>query len=363
VNLTASERIILHVAEYWRVTEAIPELTQKGIASGAGVQRSHVPRNLKRLISQGHLEAVEGRIGGRARRVNYYRITEAGLRQARDLRESLKREKVVHGGKALAVADVAAEFAISPLAVALRIDESGTFHPPVTALQEVPGLIEREDDIAQLRKWSRDRGPVMVVYGAAGVGKTALGRAFISQHSGPHAWLDLHEGADLKNTLTDMTAALGLAAMEREADKSIVAHIRSHDVILVLDGYNQVSEDLVDFLAAGIEDLKGGNGKLLVLAQETTPSYCRFYGRGEVSRGDVRELHLKGLSISGCKRLLGSEHIDEEALKRIFLLTKGTPLYIDLIRRGDADELRRRSRFTSAEIRLMMFSKSVSSRA
>lgn len=362
MNLTASERIILHVAEHWRVTDAIPELTQKGIASGANVQRSHVPRNLKRLISEGHIEAAEGRIGGRARRVNYYRITESGLRQARELRESLRKVKVVHGGNELTVADVAAEYAISPLAVALRIDEAGTFHPPVMALQEVPGLIEREADIAQLRKWSRDRGPVMVVFGAVGMGKTALGRAFISAHTGPHAWLDLREGADLENTLADMTAALGLAAREGDAGKSVADHIKSRGVLLVLDGYRQVSEDFVDFLSAAIEGLKGGNGKLLVLAQETTPSYCRFYGRGEVSRGDVRELHLKGLSIDGCRRMLGSEHIDEEALKRIFLLTKGTPLYIDLIRRGDADELRRRSRFTSAEIRLLMFSKSVPSR-
>jgi len=362
VNLTASERIILHVAEHWRATGAIAELTQKGIASGAGVQRSHVPRNLKRLISEGHIETAEGRIGGRARKVIFYRITEAGLRQARELRENLRKSKVVHGGKEMTVDDVATEFAISPLAVALRIDEAGAFRPPVAALQEVPGLLERESEIAQLRKWSRERSPVMVVYGAAGMGKTALGKAFISQHAGTHAWMDLHDGANLENTLADMAAALGFEVRGGDAGRSLVDYLKSHSVLLVLDSYHQVSEDLVDFLSTIIEDLKGGAGKLLVLAQETTPSYCRFYDRAEVSRGDVRELHLKGLTIEGCKKMLGSEHIDEEALKRIYLLTKGTPLYIDLIRRGDADELRRRSRFSSAEIRLLIFSKGVSAR-
>lgn len=362
MNLTASERIILHIAESWRATEAVPELTQKGIAAGAGVQRSHVPRNLKRLISEGHIEAAEGRIGGRARKVNYYRITEAGLRHARELRESLRKEMVIHGGNEMTVADVAAEFAISPLAVALRTDGTGKFSPPVMALQEVPGLIEREAEIAQLRRWSHGRGPVMVVYGAVGMGKTALGRAFISGHVGPHAWLDLREGADLGGVIDEMTAALGLAGTEGDIGKSIINHIKARRMIVVLDGYRQVSEDLVDFLSAAIEDL-GGGGKFLVLAQETTPSYCRFYGRGEVIRGDVTEIHLKGLSIGGCKRMLGSAHIDEEALKRIFLLTNGTPLYIDLIKRGDADELRRRSRFTNAEIRLLLFSKNVASHA
>lgn len=363
MNLTASERIILHIGEHWRVTDAILELTQKGIASGAGVQRSHVPRNLKKLISEGYIEAAEGRIGGRARRVNYYRITEAGLRQARELRDSLRMEKIIHGGREMTVAEVAAEFAMTPLAVVMNIDSSGIFHSPVVAMQEVPGLLEREADIAQLKKWSRDRGPVMVVYGAAGMGKTALGKAFVAKHAESHVWLDLHDGADLENTLTSLTATLGLVAGEGDAGKAVVDYIKSHSMLLVIDDYHQVTEDLVDFLSATIEDLKGGGGKLLVLAQETTPSYCRFYGRGDVSRGDVRELHIRGLSLDGCRRMLGSEHIDEEALKRIFLLTKGTPLYIDLIKRGDADELRRRSRFTSAEIRLLMFSKSVSSRA
>jgi len=173
VDLTASERIILHISEHWRAADAIPELTQKGIAAGAAVQRSHVPRNLKRLISEGYIEVAEGRIGGRARRVNYYKITEAGLRQARELRENLRKIKIAHGGVEMTVADVAAEFAISPLAVALGIDEAGRFHPPVMSLQEIPGLIEREADIATLARWSREKGSVMVVYGAAGMGKTA----------------------------------------------------------------------------------------------------------------------------------------------------------------------------------------------
>ncbi len=362
MNLTASERIILHVSEHWRAAGAIPELTQKGIASGAGVRRSHVPRNLKRLISEGYIEAVEGRIGGRARRVNYYKVTEAGLRRTKELKESILAEKILHGGKETSVADIAAEFGITPLEVAIRTDGSGTFHPPSMALVEIPGLIERDDDIARLKTWGRGKSPVMVVYGATGTGKTALARAFVSQHKGVHAWIELHDGADLRGMLHELAVVLGISESGDDIGEAAIECVKSRGILLVLDGYHQVSEDIVDFLGVATERLKGSAGRLLVLAQETTPSYCRFHGRAEIDRGTVQELRIKGLSIEGCRKMLGSADIDGEALKRIFLLTKGTPLYLELIKRGDADELRRRSRFTPAEIKLLLFSKNVQSR-
>ena len=362
MNLTASERILLHVGEHWRASEAIPELTQKGIASGAGVRRSHVPRNLKRLISEGYIEAVEGRIGGRARRVTYYKVTEAGLRRARELKECILAEKVKHGGKEASVADLAAEYGITPLEVAVRTDGSGAFNPPSMALVEVPGLIEREDDIARLNSWARGRSPVMVVYGATGTGKTSLAKAFVSQHKGVHMWVDLRDGIDLVGMLQEMSRVLEIGDPKEDIGKATIDCIGLRGLLLVLDDYHQVSEDVVDFLGIAIEGLKGSVGKMLVLAQETTPSYCRFYGRPEVGSGVVQEMHIKGLSIEGCRKMLGQGGIDDEALKRIFLLTKGIPLYLDLIKRGDADGLRRRSRFTPAEIRLLMFSKNVTSR-
>lgn len=362
MNLTASERIILHVAEHWKATAAMLELTQKGIASGADILRSHVPRNLKRLISEGCIETAEGRVDGRGRKVNYYRITEAGLRRGRELRESVLEERILYEGKEATVGEISKRFALSPLAIVLGTDSSGVFRAPVVALQQLSGLIERDEDMASLKKWAREGGPVMVVYGASGMGKTALGRAFIAQHRGPHAWIDLQDADGLERVLSGLAQALHLTPPENELKKALIEHIKSNGTLVVLDGYHNVSEDVVDFLAGAIGDLRDSGGRLLVLAQETTPSYCRFYGRGAVSKGDVWERHLKGLTLDGCKKMLGAEQIDSEALKRIFLLTKGTPLYLDLIRRGDADGLKRRSRFTSAETKLLMFSRDVSSR-
>ena len=57
--------------------------------------------------------------------------------------------------------------------------------------------------------------------------------------------------------------------------------------------------------------------------------------------------------------MLGNPNIAEEALRRIYLLTKGCPLYLKLIREGDAEALKARSRFTTAEVNLLLFSRDV----
>ena len=125
--------------------------------------------------------------------------------------------------------------------------------------------------------------------------------------------------------------------------------------LLVLDGYADVEEPIVDALAGFVRSPRG-RGKLLVLAQESTPAYCRFYSKADVDAGLVAERHLRGLDVEGCRAMLGRPAIDAEALRRVYLLTKGCPLYLRAIREGDEETLRAHSRFTKAEIRLLIYS-------
>jgi len=136
-----------------------------------------------------------------------------------------------------------------------------------------------------------------------------------------------------------------------------MASIRS---VHVFDNWFHVGEDIVDLfshLTKHSDKMK--NSKILVLAREATPSYCRFHTKNHVDGGLVKEIHLKGLDESSSKLLLENPDIDEEAFRRIYLLTKGCPLYLRLIRDGNAEELKRRSRFTNPEIKLLIFSRTV----
>src|SRR5439155_997583 len=105
----------------------------------------------------------------------------------------------------------------------------------------------------------------------------------------------------------------------RESVTAALAHVFVGErKLLVLDGYADVEEPIVDALAGFVRSPRG-RGKLLVLAQESTPAYCRFYSKADVDAGLVAERHLRGLDVEGCRAMLGRPAIDAEALRRVYL--------------------------------------------
>ena len=99
--------------------------------------------------------------------------------------------------------------------------------------------------------------------------------------------------------------------------------------------------------------------KIMISARETTPFFCRFYGKHDVNKKGIVELTVKGLDMEGCKQLLETPNIDDDALKKIFLMTHGHPLSIDLIKRGDVNSLKRIKGFSRQEASLLLYLKGV----
>ena len=82
----------------------------------------------------------------------------------------------------------------------------------------------------------------------------------------------------------------------------------------------------------------------------------RYIGANWIESAIKNLRHVHGLDLEGCRAMLGRPAIDAEALRRIYLFTKGCPRYLLAIREGDEALLRAHSRFTSAEIRLLLYS-------
>jgi len=357
VRLTAAERVLLHLLPLWNARDAVREATQEGIADATGVRRSHVPRAVRRLVADGHAEVREGHLKGRGRKVRVYTLTEAGIRRARELVAGLESEEVLFGDRRVAVKALAAELRASPSEIVAGLDEEGRYRPRATALA-VPGveLLERDPEIRTLDEWLRGPAPALVVYGSRGIGKTALAHAFLPGVRRPAAWVDVRPD-DPAAVWRDLAGSLVPLGGKGTAD-SVAADVAAAKPFIVVDDYGEVSDGVVDALASLLASVAGAPGsKLLVLAQEATPSYCRFYGSAEVRKGTVRELRLRGLSMEATRRLLGNPAIGEESLRQIYLLTKGCPLYLTLIRDGDGARLKQVSRFTAAEVRLLLFSR------
>ena len=280
----------------------------------------------------------------------------AGTQSDKPLRKGV-RFKVRFGERTVPIGALAAELRVGPEEIVAGLDDDGRYRPRHVALA-VPGadLLEREADLRALMEWVRGPAPAAVVYGSRGMGKTALARAFVAGVRRPATWADVDAGDPeaLRRALADSLRPFGGSGAPEDLERDLAAA----RPLIVLDGYGEVAEGVVDAVGSLFSVVAAAPGaKLLVLAQEATPSYCRFYGPREVRSGAVLELRLKGLSPEGTRRLLGNPRIGEEALRRVYLLTKGCPLYLTLIRDGDGARLREVSRFTPAEVRLLLFSR------
>jgi hypothetical protein len=286
-----------------------------------------------------------------------YVLTEAGVRRARELLTDIDRIQVDVDGRTMTIGEARTTLRLPPLAALAATDAQGHFRPTVVEIER-PSLLQREEDLAFLRRWLVGNAPVAVVYGSRGMGKTALGWAF-AEKTPRSAWLDLAGASDLQGLAASLAAATGGRVEAPDATDSVAAlrgAFGRGTKLLVVDGYGDAEEPLVDALRAFVRTGRTVGGKLLVLAQESTPAYCRFYSKGDVDAGLVVERHLRGLDMDGCREMLGRPDIDGEALRRIYLLTKGCPLYLRAIREGDEASLRAHSRFTTAEIRLLLYS-------
>jgi hypothetical protein len=288
-----------------------------------------------------------------------YRLTEAGVRRARELLESLDETRVTVDGRTMALGEARVLLRLAPLSAAMSLDEEGRLRPAGAAPVDEE-LLQRDEDLAFLRRWFAGRAAVAVVYGPKGIGKSALGRAF-ARAVPRTAWVDLAPGSDLAGLAASVRRALGSGVPDppdsRSVGSALAGAFGGRTKLVVVDAYGETPDDVVEAFAVAVREARARPAaKILVLAQETTPAYCRFYGRADVAAGVVQERHLRGLDPEGTRAMLGGASIGDEALRQIFLLTKGSPLYLKLIRDGDEEGLRAHSRFTKAEIRLLLYS-------
>jgi len=366
--LTAGERVLLHLLNYWNAKDPPEAITQQGIADSARLRRSHVPRTVRALGREGYLEERDGRVQGRGRKVKLYYLTESGLRRARELAKAIEAQAMVADGGPTTVGEFAKASRHSLLEIALDLDDAGRYRGGATEAG-LPTFLGRRDELAALAAWLRGDTPAMVIYGGVGMGKTALARRFLQRAPRPYVWRDLRFEDTARSLLVDLGEALAKQgrgalrdALTTAADPwdALAADLRGTEFLAVFDNYGDVGEDVVDGFARLLAAFgESPTAKLLVLAEESTPSYCRFYNRKAVESGRVEEVHLRGLTREESAELLGNPDIAEEALHRIYLLTKGCPLYLELIRDGDGKTLKARSRFTTAEVNLLLFSRDV----
>ncbi len=375
-GLTVNEKILLHLRDSrsrrGHLTEAS---TQEGIARGVDIRRSHVPRSVKRLMEEGDIEEISTRLPGRTRKVKTYALTDSGMRIGREISDQLGGEIVIIRGveeTEMMIREARMAFDMTTLEIIRNLTHENVLEMPEEEEIEEIEFLDRKTELSEMKNWLKDDRGIMVIYSPEGFGKTQLARRFLKSVKKYNVfWKELAEDDstfEIFKETSDYLRERGrnmASELFDEGDIDTLISVLPDEMgsiksIFVFDNWFHVGEDIVDlFLHLTNSSKKLKNSKILVLAREATPSYCRFHAKNHVEKNLVKEMHLKGLDEESSKKMLDNPDIDEDAFRRIYLLTKGCPLYLKLIRDGDEEELKRRSRFTSPEIKLLMFSRSV----
>lgn len=409
-RLTINEKIMLHLLAHIRskdLREAPHAITQKGIAESVHIRWNHVPRAVAQLIKMDYVFERVAHIEGKTRRQKTYYLTDEGMLAAKNLRERilgwdvyLKRPDAQIVKLRLSKVNSALKTKFSPLKLYMSLSEDGIidekellhgaeeeFLEKVSKTFFAAGeiswpekLVGRDSEIKTLRNWiDGDEYGTIVVYGSVGIGKSALMAEILQRYRDKKHifWYQMSENDSQNDVLTGLSGFLsklsktnlseyleGRESIElSEAKRRIEKSLKGTDAILAFDNYFKVSEGVADFFSV-LCDLAANSGsfKIMINAMDTTPFYCRFYDKNEVQNKKIAEITIKGLDMESCKQLLEAPNIDPDALKKIHLMTRGHPLTIELIKRGDVNSLKRIKGFTRQEASLLLYLKGVESK-
>ncbi len=368
-QLSVNDRVLLHLFRFATDVppeEYPPETTQAGIAIAVGISRTHVPRAVKGLVKDGLVSEITARVRGHERRMNVYIVTAEGLatserrwQEALEAQYSVMSEGVsskMQGkdiekliGKKRAVA------AVSQMKDGVvRLDE--TRRAPFRDLREAPTpehFYGREAELRAMDAFMDSGAKMLIVLGNKGYGTTALTRKFIeSQDEEDVLWVSLKPNSTAKELESKLIEFGRRIRKQAESLKEVMA---IENLVIVLDDYYTVTEDVVEFFTRLVEN--GGGAKIIVDARQETPAYNRFYQRKHVEAGIVSELVIKGLDDASARRLLGNDSIEKDALRRIVMITHAQPSVLRMLRENDSSGLKENTVFTPEEIRYLLFLK------
>jgi DNA-binding MarR family transcriptional regulator len=352
--------ILVHLRAYWSIRGDLPKaVTQDGISKATRIRRTHVPRILKKMKESGLVDEQFGHVKSVKRRLKTYSLTQKGYRTAEEVYQDLSNMEITvsreSGDAKLKFGEACDLLKMKPLEILNQLTPNKMLIMPDLREDE---FLDRVNELNELKKAFFSGSNVIAIYGSLGIGKTALAKRLVRDlpKTWKTVWYDL-SGKTPQEFFSYFSSFLGLKVVievPRLADNLCNALNRTNTLI-IFDGYFEVPEEIVDFFSYFTRKMETVEGfKALFTINEATPSYCRFYKMDSVQRGAVREIRLKGLDKETSLSLLGAREIDRQDFNRIYLMTKGSPLYLKLIREEKIEELKEKSRFTLPEIKLMV---------
>ncbi len=394
-SIPVDKRILLHILDYSKYEgqfEVPFAISQEGIAHAIGIRRDNIPRAMKDLKNAGLVTESVARVEGVYRKRKVYFLTEQGYQYIQELRNKIlttiitvkgpdeKSEEVkiseinsrYRPAKPLGLIEILniissegfieyrdlelktkikmmSPESISPTATAEEIESTSFLSRYIDFLDDSPPqryFVGREKEISKIHNWlNSENQKILVIYGIPGIGKTSLARKVVTSFQSKRNlfWYRFHRWDTMRSIL--MPFSEFLARMQRKRLKSYLSSkhtidfntisqileddLDNSDTILVFDDFQRIKEDIAEFFSLLIELLSRIRSvHVIIVGRRILP----FYDRSDVIvKKLVTELQLDGLDQSSSRQLLKLKNIDDELFDKIYELTKGHPLFLELI--------------------------------
>ncbi len=359
-GLTNKIRALIHLYDQRGSGDEEPyplEVTQEGVAEALDMPRSHVTRVVRPLIEQGLIDEFKGRVRTRDRKLKVYLITPMGISRVRERLSEIKRSQVEVFEKGdtgkKKVSEIIREWGRVPLLQLFDAveGEESVIRGERLVVSDRPlnigDFVDREGEMEVANDFLDSEATVMVAISNRGYGSsTFIKKVALDVFDGPLFWWDLEDLEGMQDKVHGFMNALGCEDF---------SDLRERGALLCFDNYYHPEEQVVDRLIELKAKLNGGKTKMGVAMKGDCPSYARFYQKSEVDENTVVEVPLGRLDKESAKRMLGME-LEEEAMQLVYLLTRGWPLALELLKQGDDEGLR--ALFPNEEVRFLMYLRS-----
>ena len=380
------ERILLHLRDYVDHADKVEvpfALSQMGIANAVAIARSNVPRAIAGMREQGHLIERQAHVSGVSRKRKAYFLTEEGANVADDIwtKVSTQTIRLIHpDGRSetmeLGHALESTDLPLRHVDFLRYIDETGTVDLStlsaelierdlskhiekqlVTSLNDLPRtrrFFGRDDELDSMVNLLEDHSSSILIPGIAGIGKTSLAGKLLERFThrrnllyhrcqdweGSRAFFEATSewlSAVGYNDLSDYLAATPVPQATM-AVNLIMEGLQDTPALIVVDDLHKVGDETL------ISALRSLTIRIPELEDVGLVLFSRSF-RMVVPEADssgrivTLVMPLEGLDQDSSRQILTTmPNIDMTQFLHIYTLSRGHPLVLELINRGNVGE-------------------------
>ena len=380
------ERIFLHLSDFVDHSEKVEvpfALSQMGIANAVSIARSNVPRAISGMKDAGHLIERQVHVTGVSRKRKAYFLTDDGAKVADEIWSRISESivRVVHPDgrsetSSLSEALENVELPLRHVDMLRYMDDSGTIDLSgltselverdlskhiekqlISYLNDLPRsrrFFGREEELDVMAKLLESKSASILVPGIAGIGKTSLSTKILDRFThrrnllyhrcqdweGSRAFLEACAewlSSIGYNDLSDYLASTAVPQTSM-AVNLIESGLSDSPSLIVIDDLHKVGDDT---LYSILKELTLRIHKLKEVGLVMFSRSFRMVVPESDQSGNIVTLvmPLQGLDEESSRQILTAmPKMDPEQFTHIYSLSRGHPLILELINRGNVAE-------------------------